>query len=155
MPETDNAAALRGGQDLLTGLLFALIGAAGLWLARDYSIGTAMRLGSGVFPWLLCWGLIGVGAIIFARALITGGPPLTGWAWRPVIMITAAAVAFGLLIEPAGLVLSMLVLMGFGALAGDDHRWREFAFFSACMLVIGVAIFIWGLGMPIKVFPWN
>lgn len=153
--KTVRTGGIRSGQDLLCGLVFALIGAFGLWIARDYPVGTPARLGTGVFPRILCWGLIGTGGIIFVKGLLTDGPRLTGWAWRPVILITAAAVAFGLLIEPAGLVASMIVLMGLGAAAGDEHRWREFLLFSAIMLVIGVAIFIWGLGMPLKVFPWN
>jgi hypothetical protein len=36
-----------------------------------------------------------------------------------------------------------------------ETRWREFAFFAAIMVVIGVLLFITGLGMPIKVFPWS
>lgn len=146
---------IRSGQDLLCGAMFALIGAGALWVGRDYPMGTLLRLGSGVFPWLLSWGLIGVGAIVFVKGLLTDGPRLTGWAWRPVILITLAAICFALLIEPAGLVVSMAVLMGLGALAGDGHRLRELSIFLAIMLVLGVGIFIWGLGMPIKVFPWN
>lgn len=146
---------LRSGEDLLCGAMFALVGVAALWIGRAYPMGTPLRLGSGVFPWLLSWGLIGIGGIIFAKGLLTDGPRLTGWAWRPVILITLAAISFGLLIEPAGLLVSMLVLMVLGALAGDDHSWRELSVFIAIMLVIGVTIFIWGLGMPIKVFPWS
>lgn len=146
---------IRSGQDLLCGAMFALIGAGALWVGRDYPMGTPLRLGSGVFPWLLSWGLIGVGGIVFVKGLLTDGPRLTGWAWRPVILITVAAISFAVLIEPAGLVASMLVLMAFGALAGDGHRRRELSIFFAVMLLLGVGIFIWGLGMPIKVFPWS
>lgn len=146
---------LRSGQDLLCGVMFAAVGAAALWIGRAYPMGTPMRLGSGVFPWLLSWGLIGIGAIIFAKGLVTDGPRLTGWAWRPVLLITLAAVSFALLIEPAGLVVTMLVLMTLGVLAGEEHRFKELAIFVPLMILLGIAIFIWGLGMPIKVFPWS
>ena len=146
---------LRSGQDLLCGAMFALIGVGALWIGRAYTMGTPQRLGSGVFPWLLGWGLIGIGAIIFAKGLLTDGSRLTGWAWRPVILITLAAISFGLLIEPAGLVVSMAVLMVLGALVGDDHRWRELGVFMAVMLLIGVGVFVYALRMPIKVFPWS
>jgi hypothetical protein len=146
---------LRSGQDLLCGALFAAVGAGALWIGRSYPMGTPARLGSGVFPWLLSWGLIGVGTIIFARGLLTDGPRLSGWAWRPVLLITLAAVAFALLIEPAGLVVTMLAVMGLGALAGDGHKLRELAVFMPVMIALAIGIFIWGLGMPIKVFPWS
>lgn len=146
---------LRSGQDLLCGAMFAAVGAGALWVGRNYPMGSPVRLGSGVFPWLLSWGLIGIGAIIFVKGLLTDGPRLTGWAWRPVLLITLAAVAFALLIEPVGLVGTMLVTMGLGALAGDGHKLRELAVFMLVMIVLAIGIFIWGLGMPIKVFPWN
>lgn len=146
---------LRSGQDLLCGAMFAAVGAGALWVGRNYPMGTPVRLGSGVFPWLLSWGLIGIGAIIFIKGLLTDGPRLTGWAWRPVLLITLAAVAFALLIEPVGLVGTMLVTMGLGALAGDGHKLRELAVFMLVMIALAIGIFIWGLGMPIKVFPWN
>jgi hypothetical protein len=150
-----HAGLVRGGQDVLCGLLFVLIGAAGLWIARNYPTGTPVRLGTGVFPRLLCWGLIGIGAIVLARGLLERGPGISGWAWRPVLLVAAAAAAFALLIEPAGLFVTMIVMMVLGALAGHGHSLKEFTVFAAVMLLLAWAIFIWGLEMPIKVFPWN
>jgi hypothetical protein len=146
---------LRSGQDLLCGVMFAAVGAGALWVGRSYPMGSPVRLGSGVFPMLLSYGLIGIGALIFVKGLLTDGPRLTGWAWRPVLLITLAAVSFALLIEPAGLVVTMLVVMTLGALAGDGHRLRELSVFMGVMILMAIGIFVWGLGMPIKVFPWN
>jgi hypothetical protein len=146
---------LRSGQDLLCGVMFAAVGAGALWVGRNYPMGSPARLGSGVFPMLLSYGLIGIGALIFVKGLLTDGPRLTGWAWRPVLLITLAAVSFALLIEPAGLVVTMLVVMTLGALAGDGHKLRELATFMLVMILMAIGIFVWGLGMPIKVFPWN
>lgn len=146
---------IKGSQDVLSGLLFAAIGAAGLWFARDYPVGTPLRLGTGVFPRILCWGLIGIGAIVLVRGLLTRGPGLGTWAWRPVLLIAAAAVSFALLIETAGLFVAMLVMMGLGALAGHGHTLKEFAIFAVAMLTLAWVIFIWGLEMLIKVFPWS
>ena len=39
--------------------------------------------------------------------------------------------------------------------AGHDFYPKEFTIFSAILVVLGVAMFIWGLGMPIKTFPWS
>ena len=154
-PTAGRAEFVKGTQDAVCGLLFALIGAAGLWIGRDYPLGTPLRLGTGVFPRILCWGLIGIGGIVLARGLLTHGPGIGKMAWRPVLLICAAAVAFALLIEPAGLMVTMLVLMVLGALAGQGHSLKQFAIFSALMLLMGWVIFIWGLNMPIKVFPWS
>jgi hypothetical protein len=70
-------------------------------------------------------------------------------------MVTLATIAFGYLIDPAGIVVAMVVSMTLAALGTPETRWREFAFFSLIMLAMGLGMFIYGLGMPIKVFPWS
>jgi hypothetical protein len=145
----------KGPKDIASGLMFVSIGVFGLWVGRDYPMGTPVRLGTGVFPALLCWGLIGVGAIIFIQGLLVKGEPIGAWAWRPVLLVGLAAALFAVLIEPAGLVVSMIVLMVIGALAGQGHTIREFTIFSIILILASVAMFIYGLEMPIKVFPWS
>ena len=103
----------------------------------------------------MCWALIVVGSIVLVQGLLVKGEPVGHWAWRPIILVSIAATAFALLIEPAGLVISMIVLMIFCALAGEEHTLKEFTIFSVIMVVLAVAMFIWGLGMPLKVFPWS
>ena len=85
--------------------------------------------------------------------MLVDGPGLTGWAWRPVIMITLATIAFALLVDRYGLVAAMLGSMTLAALGTPETRWGEYTVFAVIMLAIGVAMFIWGLGMPIPVLP--
>lgn len=146
---------LKGPQDLLCGLMFMGIGFLGLWVGRDYPMGSPVRLGTGVFPYILCWGLVIIGATVFVKGLIVPGESMGRWAWRPVLLIGLAAVSFGVLIEPAGLIISMVVLMGLGALAGEGHTVRQFSIFATILIALAVAMFVYGLGMPIKVFPWS
>jgi Tripartite tricarboxylate transporter TctB family len=144
---------IRSGQDLVAGLLFIVVGAVALWIGADYPMGTAQRPGTGVLPYILSWCLIGTGALLWLKAAVVGGPDLSRWAWRPVIMITLATVAFALLVDRFGLVVAMIVSMTLAALGTPETRWREYTVFALIMLVIGVAMFIYGLGMPIPVLP--
>ena len=144
---------IRGGQDLATGLLFVLVGVAALWIGADYPLGTAQRPGTGVLPRILAWCLVGTGALLWFRALLTDGPRLEGWAWRPVLAVTAGTVVFGFMIDDYGLVLSMIVSMTICALGTVETRWLEFAVFMAIMIVASWAMFIWLLGLPIKTWP--
>src|SRR5712691_3895310 len=90
-------------KDVLAGLLFSAVALLGLWLSRDYPIGTALRMGTGYVPRLLCWILLGLGVVVLvqglreaqaARVLAAGGS-----AWRPLVFVTAGLVIFGLTIE--------------------------------------------------------
>ena len=46
---------LRSNQDVLAGVLFLLIGLGAVAGARDYEMGTAMRMGPAYFPTVLGW----------------------------------------------------------------------------------------------------
>jgi hypothetical protein len=144
---------IKSGQDLLAGLLFVAVGVAGLWIGSSYPMGSAQRPGTGVLPYILSWCLVGTGGLLWLKAMLVEGPGLTGWAWRPVIMITLATIAFALLVDRYGLVVAMLVSMTLSALGTPETRWGEYTLFALLMIVIGVAMFIWGLGMPIQVLP--
>ncbi len=149
------AVGLRNLQDLVCGGFFIIIGLLGLYYGKDLPMGTSSRLGTGVFPYILCWGMIGSGAIIFLKGLVTTGEKMGAIAWRPVLLISAAATAFALLIDPAGLVAAMLAMIVLSGFAGHEFYLKEFIIFSVILVLMGVAMFIWGLGMPIKTFPWS
>jgi len=145
---------IKSSQDLATGLLFITIGGAALVIGADYPLGSAQRPGTGVLPRILSWCLIGTGLIIWLKAFLgEGGPRLTGWAWRPAILITLAAAAFALTIDRLGLAIAMLLAMTLAALGTPETRWREYGLFAALMLAIGILVFRYGLGMPVTVLP--
>jgi putative tricarboxylic transport membrane protein len=146
---------VKSSKDFATGLLFLAIGIGVFYIGSTYNMGTAQRPGTGVLPRILAWCLMGSGVLLCIQAMLQEGPKLDAWAWRPLIMITLATIAFALLIDSAGLVIAMIVTMTLAALGTHETRWVEFGLFSLLMLAIGIGIFILGLGMPIKVFPWS
>ena len=74
-------------------------------------------------------------------------------AWRAMLSVTAALVAFGLSIERLGLVLAILLLTGLGALATNALRPLETAIAALGLIVLSWSIFIFGLGLTIPVWP--
>jgi hypothetical protein len=146
---------IKSSKDFATGVLFVAIGLGAYYIGSTYNMGTAQRPGTGVLPRILAWCLIGSGLLLSIQSMLQDGPKLDAWAWRPLIMITVATIAFAFLIDSAGLVVAMIVSMTLAALGTHETRWLEFAGFTVLMLAIGLGIFIYGLGMPIKVMPWS
>ena len=147
-----------GRKDVLAGLLFIAVAALGLWLSRDYPIGTALRMGTGYVPRLLCWLLLGLGAIILVQGLreAQDARPLSSddvSALRPVVFVTASLVIFGLSIERLGLVVSILLLIGVGAVAARGLRPLETLAAALVLIILSWGIFILGLGLTIPVWP--
>src|ERR1043165_2289400 len=108
---------------VLSGAMFCAIAIFGLWVSRNYPIGTALRMGTGYVPRLLCWLLLGLGVVIFLQGLYEAerSRPRGGLsAWRAVTFVPASLVIFGLSIERLGLVVAILLLIGIGSRAARD-----------------------------------
>src|SRR5256885_16194925 len=106
-------------KNVLAGLMFIAIAALGLWMSRDYPIGTALRMGTGYVPRLLCWILMGLGAAILVQGLREKDAPPEPTSWRqlmPIVVVTTSLAAFPFAIEQLGPVLSILLLVGIGAI---------------------------------------
>jgi putative tricarboxylic transport membrane protein len=145
-------------KNLLAGLLFMGVAILGLWISRNYPIGTAVRMGTGYVPRLLCWILLGLGAVVLLQGRRESDPErrVSGGevsAWRAVLFVTASLVVFGLAIERLGLVVSILLLVGFGAAAARGLRPLETLAAALVLILLSWAIFILGLGLTIPVWP--
>jgi hypothetical protein len=169
--QTPIAAARRmaARKDVLSGLLFVGVGALGLWLSRDYPVGTALRMGTGYMPRLLCWLLIGLGGVVLLQGIREawhmrgsgrarerrepGAPAPEVSCWRAVALVPASLAIFALAIERLGLVLSILLLIGVGALAARGLKPVETALAAITLVILSWAIFIAGLGLTIPVWP--
>ena len=145
-------------KDVLAGALFVAVALFGLWISRDYPIGTALRMGTGYVPRLLCWILMGLGAIVLVQGLreTDSDQPAEGGAltrlW-PILVVTASLVAFGLTLERLGLVVAIFLLIGIGSLAARGIKPWEAAATALGLILLSWAIFIEGLGLTIPVWP--
>jgi hypothetical protein len=141
-------------KDFLAGLTFMGLGLAGLVIARGYDMGTARTMGPGYFPWLLSAGLLFLGAVIFIQGIASKArEPIEDMQWRPVVLVTAAIFLFGMLIERAGLIVSLAILIALGSYAGKEARWKEVAILGAGLIVFCTAVFVYGVKLPLSVLP--
>lgn len=72
---------------------------------------------------------------------------------RPLIVILISVVAFGYLLKPLGLVLATAVLIIGSAWGGHEFKIREVLILFAVLAIFSVAIFIYGLGLPMNIWP--
>jgi hypothetical protein len=143
-------------KNVLAGLMFITVAAFGLFVSRHYPIGTALRMGTGYVPRLLCWFLMGLGAAIVVQGLREKAAPPERISWQqlmPIVVVTTSLVAFALAIEQIGLVLSILLLVGIGAIAARDIKIWETLVAAVVLIALSWAIFILGLGLTIPVWP--
>jgi hypothetical protein len=145
-------------KDVLAGLLFMAVALAGLYISRDYPVGTATRMGTGYVPRLLCWALLGLGALVMLQGLLEAPSQRAASAFRasagrPLVFVTASLVIFGLSIERLGLVLSIFLLIIIGAAGARGLRPFETVAAAVVLILLSWSIFIVGLGLAIPVWP--
>jgi putative tricarboxylic transport membrane protein len=140
--------------DVLAGLLFAAVAIVGLWASRNYPIGTTTRMGTGYVPRLLCWILLALGVLIALQGFRAGGLIELGRPiWRAIVFVPLSLLVFAFLIGPFGVVASTVALVVVGALAGRESRPLEVAVAAVFLVILTLTIFVWGVGLPIPVWP--
>jgi Tripartite tricarboxylate transporter TctB family len=135
-------------KDVWGGLMLIAIGAATVFIARDYPFGTALRMGPGYFPVILGALLILFGLAILAGGLRRGEQIEGSWSLRALIILPLSLILFGVLMQYAGFVPAMLVLIVGSATASSEFRLVEVLLFALGLTVLSVVVFVWALGLP-------
>lgn len=165
-PKSPRRLRLHKPQDIGAGLIFIVFAVIGLYLSRNYRVGTAQQMGPGYVPRLLCYGLLLMGGIVIVRAfrMEEGGTPqaalshvMLEWAkaipWRPLLLISLAVVVFGLTLKYLGLAIAASALILISAFADPSMRPRELVVLTVAMAAFSVVLFIFVLGLPVPVWP--
>ena len=92
---------------------------------------------------LVHWGMAAAALFLLFTAF---GP-------RALYVILAATVAFGYLLKPLGLVLAAVIVVSVSAWGGHEFKVREVIILCIVLAIFGVAVFIYGLGLPMNIWP--
>ena len=144
---------IRNRKDFYSGLIFIFFGFLAVVVARNYPMGSALRMGPGYFPIILGSALAVLGFMIAARSLWLSRESIEALALRPLLFVLGALVAFALLIQPLGLVTATVALVVIGSLARGEIRLGEVGALSLVLAAIAVSLFVYGLGLPLSVWP--
>jgi len=144
---------IRAPKDFWSGVIFIAFAAVAMGAARGYSLGSAGHMGPGYFPMMLGIVLAFIGAILIARSLVIAGEPVGTLAVIPVMVITIGVILFGAMIEKLGLIIALVVITIFSALAARRVRIWETGLLAAVMAAFAVGVFVYALRLPIPVWP--
>jgi hypothetical protein len=139
---------LSNNKQFLSGLMFLGIGAVSIFIAQDYPMGSALRMGPGYFP-IVLGGIIGIfGIYELVKGLLKPEAVQGNWSLRALIILPLAAVVFGVLMEYAGFIPAMIALMMLSALSSNEFKFWEQLALAIGLTIASVGLFIYGLGLP-------
>ena len=101
---------------------------------------------AGYFPRLVCALLVAIGAALAAMSLFRAGEIPERGRWRPFVFVTLSCLAFALLLQPLGLVLTLLVSIRACAALPADISARSRSLLLCLVLIVAiVGIFVLAL----------
>jgi hypothetical protein len=146
---------IRNQKDVAAGAIYVLAGAGFSLGALNYKIGEAARMGPGWFPF---W----IGILLVAVGFATAAGGMHGKAIqesvkqpevRTIAWILGAVVLFGVLLQPAGLVFSLAVLVIVSSMASHEFSWKGTLLNMVLLIAFSVGAFIKGISLQIPLWP--
>jgi putative tricarboxylic transport membrane protein len=144
---------IRSPKDFWSGLVFIAIAVAFMALAARYRLGTAEKMGPGFFPIMIGIVQAGLGAILLGRSFVLDGPSLERMRLSPLAITVVAVVLFGIALDWLGLAAAIAALVIVGAYADRSSRLVESIALAVALVFFSVAMFVWVLGLPLRVWP--
>ncbi|MFT4266391.1 MAG: tripartite tricarboxylate transporter TctB family protein [Xenophilus sp.] len=155
---------LKSQKDFFAGLMFTLMGAGFALGATTYTVGSGARMGPGYFPLMLGILLAVLGlAVIFSSLTVetVDGEPVGSIAWKPLVLIIAANLMFGVLLGglpsiglPAmGLIIAIYALTIIAAAAGLHFTLKSSLILATILAAGSYLTFIVGLKLQFQVWP--
>jgi len=148
---------IKNAKDFWSGVMFIAFGVFFAGFARQYDMGTAARMGPAYFPTVLGLLLVAVGLFVGFQGLRTedehGHGAVDKFHFKPLALVLGGVVAFGVLLRPGGLLVALAGLIIISSLGSGEFKWKEIVPLSIGLAVLVLAVFIWGLGLTIPVYP--
>ena len=138
-------------QEYTAAAVVIVFGLALAAVSLTYPLGSLLRPGPGFVPLMVGCIIAALGAAIVLE--VRGQLPVPrDYKLRPLLTVSAGLVLFGLLVERAGFVPATVVLIAMTGLGERNPRWLPLIGVAAFVCAFGIALFIWGLGVPLNAF---
>lgn len=148
---------IKNQEDFWAGLMFVCFGGLAIYLSQDYPMGTASRMGPGYFPTYLGVIMLVLGLIVALLALRTSSETtkLSGFAWKPAILLSIGFIVFGWGVDHIGFIPSLFLMTIVTAAAGQTFKIVEVLLLSVALIAGAVGVFIYGVDLPFPLFWWR
>ncbi|WP_447895307.1 tripartite tricarboxylate transporter TctB family protein [Vreelandella sp. GE22] len=141
-------------RDFLAGLMCLIVSMLVLWQAQDYSMGTLRNMGPGYLPRFLGFslGFLGLVTMGFSARTASEFPNIN---YRALVCITVAILVFAFLMRPAGVFIATMALVLICGVSEKTFRPVRLFLIGITLCLMSYVVFIVGLNMPIRLFPWS
>ncbi len=152
-PDREPRGILKSPQDFAGGLFLIVLALVGILGTLGLNFKTTTGVGPGMMPRSTGFIVAALGAVMVFNSFFVKGDKLTPWSLRGLTFVLGSALVFGWTIRPLGLIVAGPLAVIISAFADRDTKWIEVMIFAAVMTFACVALFSWGLKLPIPIWP--
>lgn len=140
-------------QDYAGGVFLIVLATVGIAGTTTLNFQTSTGVGPGMMPRATGLIVAALGLILIINSLFIRGERLTRWSIRGMIFVLGSALVFAWTIRPLGLIVAGPLAVIISAFADKDTKWIEVIIFAVVMTFACIALFSWGLKLPIPIWP--
>lgn len=144
---------IKSPKDFWAGLMFIGFGVFFMVVARNYQMGSAVRMGPAYFPTVLGGIMAVLGGIVLFQSLLVKGKPFPKMSFKPIFFISLALILFGYLLKPLGFILALVLMVFVSAFGGHEFKAKEVGILTVVLIIFAVLVFVKGLTLPFPLWP--
>lgn len=146
---------IRNHRDFWSGVLFIVTGVLFVLLSRQYTLGSAAKMGPGYFPTILGALMAILGLMILIPSLGGRGPEVkvAKVDFKAIGWILLAVVLYAATLPSLGFIVSLFVLIMVSSFASHEFRLRTALLSSVVLLVFSWLVFVKGLELQFPFLP--
>lgn len=149
---------IQNQKDFAAGMFYIVIGITAILTLKGNELGTLARMGAGYFPTIVASGLILTGLAIAIKAALRApvaaddgsirfGKPISA------LLILGSAAFYAATLLKLGFFLSIGGMIVIASLAHPAFKLRDALASAVFLTVLSAALFIWGLGLIVPLWP--
>lgn len=145
----------RDHRDVIAGAILVVVGCFTIAYAFAYlKLGSFSRMGPGMFPTLVGVSTLLLGAGIALPALRRPAQARINIDFRAGLFVLGAILVFALTLPAFGLIPAIIALTFVAGFADNKLSLRNATFLSAGLIVLALAIFVFGFRIQIDIISW-
>jgi len=147
---------IRNHRDFWSGVLFITTGLLFVALSRQYTLGTAAKMGPGYFPTILGGLMAFLGLLILLPSLAKRGPEVrvAKMDFRAILLVIVAVAVYAATLPKLGFIVSLFLLIGISSLASHEYKLKTTLISSVVLLVFSWLVFVKGLELQFPFLPF-
>lgn len=147
---------IRNQRDFGAGLMYMVIGLFFTFMATQYPMGTAAKMGPGYFPFWLGLVMTALGLLVLLKSLSAKAAieKIPSFNWRVIGLITGSVVLYGVLLPTMGFIVAVFVLVFMSASASHEFSWKGTLVNAIFLIVFTYSVFVVGLKLQFPLLPF-